>query len=400
MITKTVKSFNQFTRHALMEKVDGYVNKSKSLEEEIFRIKKENNLQKIYRFDLGENVDGFSPIVNDFIKILYNNKLLISKLNQYPDVTHLNLRERLATIFKIPRQSIVISAGLDSILDLISRVFFEYKDHYLMPVPGFFLFESYSERMGASPIFLQLNEEDGFRWTNTIFENCKDLIVRFRPKIIWLSNPNNPTGQIIPDQMLEQIIDLANSYNVFVVVDEAYHEFIGDPADSAARFINKYTNLMVLRTYSKALGLAGIRLGYLMCNDSEIIEALLLHRHHFPVTRLSLNIAQLATKDIDFIRQTRLVTKKRSACLYHQLDTLITFRYIPSFTNIFMLRHRFFSASALDARFKKRGIITSHLNITGITKDNYLRVTIRTEEDNEYLFQICKEIDQESLFLS
>lgn len=400
MIAKTVKSFNQFTRHALLEKVEGYVSKSKSLEDEIYRIKKEYDLKKIYRFDLGENVDGFPPIVNEFVKILYTNKILISRLNQYPDITHTSLRERLGAIFKVPRQNIVISAGLDSILDLISRVFFEYKDIYLMPVPGFFLFESYSERMGASPIFLQLNEEDDFKWTNAIFEKCKELIVRFRPKIIWLSNPNNPTGQMIPDDMLVQIIELADAYNIFVVVDEAYHEFIGDPSDSAARFTYKYPNLMVLRTFSKAFGLAGIRLGYLICSDQDVIEALLLHRHHFPNTQLSLNIAQLATKDVDFIIKTRFTTHKRSDILFQNLEKLKTFKFIPSKTNIFMLKNKHLNASELDQRLKKKGIIASHLNITGIVKDDYLRITIRTEEDNEYLYQVCKEIDLECQFLS
>lgn len=400
MIAKTVKSFNQFTRHALLEKVEGYVSKSKSLEEEIYRLKKQYDLQKIYRFDLGENVDGFPSIVNDFVKILYSNKILISRLNQYPEITHTSLRERLGAIFKVPRQNIVISAGLDSILDLISRVFFEYKDVFLMPVPGFFLFESYSERMGASPIFLQLNEEDDFRWTHPIFEKCKELIVRFRPKIIWLSNPNNPTGQVIPDEMLEQIIELADAYNIFVVVDEAYHEFIGDAGESAARLTHKYSNLMVLRTFSKAFGLAGIRLGYLICSDQEVIEALLLHRHHFPITQLSLNIAQLATKDVDFIKNTRLITHQRSNILFKKLEELPTFKFVPSKTNIFMLKNKHLTALELDKLFKKRGIIASHLNITGIVKDDYLRITVRTEEDNEYFIKVCKEIDLECQFLS
>jgi len=260
MLVKTNKSFNQFTRHALLEKVGGYVNKSKSLEEEIVRLRNRNNLNRIYRFDLGENVDGFSPMVNDFLENLYKNEILFSKLNEYPDITHLSLRKRLGAIFNIPRQNIVISAGLDSILDLITRAFFEYRDVFLMPVPNFFLFESYSERMGATPVFLRLNEDDNFIWTENTIEKFKDLIVKFRPKIIWLSNPNNPTGQIIPEETLLEIIDLASAYNIYVVVDEAYHEFVGTPNDSIVKYSQKYYNLMVLRTFSKALGLAGIRL--------------------------------------------------------------------------------------------------------------------------------------------
>jgi len=395
MIIKTINSFNQFTRNSLLEKVNGYINKTKCLEAEITRLKRKYNLKKIYRFDLGENIDGFSPKINIFLENLYKNEILFSKLHQYPDITHLSLRERLGAIFKIPRQHIVLSTGLDSILDLITRVFFEYRDTYLMPVPDFFLFESYSERMGASPIFLQLDEKDNYTWTNKTFTTFIDLIVKFRPKLIWLSNPNNPTGQIIPNDKLLEIIKIAYSYNVYVVIDEAYQEFISDPNESAARYLKKYNNLMVLRTFSKALGLAGLRLGYLMCSNTEVIDALLLHRHHFPITQISLNIARIATKDMSFVQNTRQNNKIQREILFKNLDTLDSFRYIPSHTNIFMLKNDSLSANELDKRFKKAGIITSHLNITGIEPNNYLRITIRTKEDNAFLFNICKEINRE-----
>ena len=383
-----------------MEKVNGYVNKTKSFEEDILLLKEFYGLENIYRFDLGENTDGFSPLIDDFINILYENNNLISKLHRYPDITHLAIRERLAEIYNIPRQYIVISSGLDSILDLITRTFFEYRDTYLMPVPNFFLFESYSERMGASPVFMQLNEEDNFGWTEESFARFKDLIVKFRPKLIWLSNPNNPTGQIIPEDKLLEIIKIASDYNVYVVVDEAYYEFIGALGESSAKYIYKYNNLMVLRTFSKALGLAGIRLGYLMCSDPEIIDALLLHRHHFPVTQLSLNIAQLSLKDTDYLYHTQYITMARRNILFNKLSTLKSFRFIPSNTNIFMLRSQCLSASDLDKKLRMLGIITSRLNITGISNDNYLRITIRSDTDNDYLFKACQQIDIESLHIS
>jgi histidinol-phosphate aminotransferase len=400
MVIESINSFNQVTRNALLEKVNGYVSKSKSLEDEIVRLKRKYNLSTIYRFDLGENIDGFSPKINTFLENFYKNEILFSKINQYPDITHLSLRERLGAIFNIPRQHIVLSTGSDSLIDLITRVFFEYRDTYLMPVPGFFLFESYSDRMGATPLFLQLDEKDNFAWTDSTFARFLDLIIKFRPKMIWLANPNNPTGQVIPDEKLLEIIKLAHSYNVYVVIDEAYHEYISDPHESAVKYTKTYNNLIVLRTFSKALGLAGLRIGYLICSNTNIIDALLLHRHHFPVTQLSLNIARVATKDMTFLHNTRQNTLTRREILFKNLNTLNTFKYIPSHTNIFMLKNKFLSATELDKRFKRKGIITSHLNITGVTPNNYLRITIRTENDNAFLFNVCKEINQECQLLS
>jgi histidinol-phosphate aminotransferase len=395
MIVKTIKSFNQATRYALLEKVSGYVSKSKSLEEEVLRLRKKFNLKEIYRFDLGENVDGFSPAVTDLLETLNKKKNLFSKLHEYPDVAHLGLRKALGDMFNVPRQHIVMSAGLDAILDLITRVFFEYKDVFLMPVPGFFLFESYSERMGATPVFLQLDEDDNYAWNESKFEEFKELIVRFRPKIIWISNPNNPTGQIIPENMLLDITDLAASYNCFVVVDEAYQEFIGCPQDSMAKYTNHFCNLIVLHTFSKALGLAGIRLGYLICSNKDIIEAILLHRHHFPVTQLSLTIAKASIRDLSFLGTTQNNTRNRRNLLFENLNTLSTFKYIPSNTNIFMLKNTLISAIELDRRFKQVGIITSFLKITGLPLHRYLRITVRNEKDNMFLFETCKKINEE-----
>lgn len=395
MLVKTVKSFNQLTQNALLEKVEGYVSKNKSLEGEYTELKKQNNLSRIYRFDMGESIDGFSPLINDLLTDLSKNIIPFSKkmLQEYPDITHLSLRKRLGAIYDVPIDNILISAGLDSIIDLITRVFLEYKDIFLMPVPDFFLFESYSERMGASPVFIQLDEKDNFIWTKNTINKFKEQIVKFRPKIIWISNPNNPTGQIIPEDILLEIIDLAYSYSVYIVVDEAYHEFVGTLNDSAVKFTHKYDNLMVLRTYSKALGLAGIRLGYLICSNKNIQEALLLHRHHFPITQLSLNIARIAIKDTNFLSIVQKNTKKRRKILYNNLKSLITFKFIPSQTNVFMFRNKLMSADELHKILKQHGIITSFLNITGISQNNYLRVTIRNDEDNLYLFNVCKKIN-------
>jgi histidinol-phosphate aminotransferase len=400
MLVKTIKSFNLVTRNALLEKVRGYVNKSKSLEAEILRIKKRNNLKKIYRFDLGENIDGFSPKVNSFLENFHKNEVLFSKLHQYPDITHISLRERIGATFNVPRQNIVISAGLDSIIDLITRVFFDYKDTFLMPVPDFFLFESYSERMGASPVFLKLDESKNYAWTNNTFQKFNELLLKFRPKVVFLSNPSNPTGQIIPEDKLIEIIELAESYNTFVVIDEAYHEFVAEPNNSIAKYSSKYPNLIVLRSFSKALGLAGIRLGYLICSNDEVIEALLLHRHHFPLTQLSLNLARIALKDKSYIAKTQENNNKRRELLFNNLKTLKSFKYIPSQTNIFMLKNKFLPAIELDKRFKRRGIIVSPINMPGVIQNEYLRITVRTEEDNQYLFNVCKEIDQECQLLS
>jgi len=397
MITKTYKFFNQSTKQALLDQVNGYVDKSKSTTAEITEIKRKYNVSKVYRFDLGENVDGFSPSIMHFLEDLYREKSLFNKINEYPDITHRSLRRNLSELYSIKRENIVLSTGLDSILDLITRVFFDQNDVYLMPVPDFFLFENYSERMGATPIFLPLDEDNNYQWTNDIFWEFNDMIIKFKPKIVWISNPANPTGQYISGRMLEEIIKLTCSHNVFLVIDEAYAEYIGGSELSAARYIKKYNNLMVLRTFSKGYGLAGIRLGYLLCSSKDIVKALLLHRHHFPITQLALNLASIAIKDQDFLNNTRQKVTDSKNKLFKLLDSLNNFQYIPSNTNIFMLKHKVLSDIELSLKLKQKGILTSLIKTPSIEKKNYLRITIRDNSDNEYFFSALQKIENEDV---
>lgn len=395
MLIKTHKFFNQLTRQALLDSVNGYVDKTKSVTSEINKLRGKFGIDKVYRFDLGENADGFSPRIKKYLENEENQTKLFEKLNEYPNVTHTGLRQQLAEYYDVDRGQIVLSTGLDSILDLITRIFIDNNDVYLMPIPDFFLFESYSERMGGMPIFLPLEEENNYRWTGKTVEQFCDLISRFRPKIVWISNPSNPSGQTIDKNTLLQIIKIAHDNNVFVVIDEAYGEFFLSGDQSAVQFVQEFKNLMVLRTFSKAYGLAGIRLGYLISSSRDIVQALLLHRNHFPATQFALKTASIALEDQQFIEQTLLSTGYRRNRLFDQLNSLKTFRYIPSTTNIFMLKNNFLTDDRLHLLLKQKGVYTSLLKISGIEKKNYLRITIRDEEDNDVLFRVCKEVEDE-----
>jgi len=374
---------------------DGYVNKTKSLSLEIARIKGKYGLEKIYRFDLGENVDGYSPNILDYLNRIKNNNKFVNELNEYPDITHRVFREEIARLHGIIRDQIVISTGLDSILDLISRVFFDYKDTYLMPIPDFFLFENYSERMGAIPLFLPLKEKNNFEWNQHTIESYNDLITRFRPKLVWVSNPCNPTGKLIPINIILNLIHIAAKNNVFIVIDEAYAEYIKGNDHTAVQFINKYKNLMVLRTFSKAYGLAGIRLGYLMSSSRDIINALLMHRQYFPATKMAITMASIAMRDQQFIEQSIDNIDSRKKILFDQLNHLKTFEYIDSDTNIFILRNKFLSDLKLKSIFKRYGIFTSHALNENNRNAYYLRITIKNETDNEYFFRVCTLIEKE-----
>ena len=115
MLIKTHKFFNQLTRQALLDSVNGYVDKLKSVTSEINRLRGRFGIEKVYRFDLGENADGFSPKIKEFLEQPENQKQLFEKLNEYPNITHIGLRQQLAEYYGVERNQIVVSTGLDSI---------------------------------------------------------------------------------------------------------------------------------------------------------------------------------------------------------------------------------------------------------------------------------------------
>ena len=396
MIRKTYKFFNQTTRQAVFERVRGYVVKSYTKGDEIATLIKKYNLREYYRFDLGENVLGFSPRVYRLIQRFKDIPKDDLQLNNYPEVIHQRLRRRIASKHNIDQNSIVISTGLDAILDLITRVFFDPKDYYITLVPSFYLFEDYSERLGALPVFLELDENDKFAFTEAKVEELKDQIIRFKPKIVWIANPNNPTGSVIDIDVIEDIVKLAVEYNTFVVVDEAYIEFLENIKNvSAIQFADKYTNLIVLRTFSKAYGLAGNRIGYLISSSQDIVDAMLMLRTHFPVTQLALNMASIALHDEKFLIDTRIKTKVLSEKLFKDLEKLESFKYIPTNTNIFLLKNIHLKDTELDNELKNRGILTSYVNFPNRNDNQYLRITVRCEKDNMFFYKVCKEINEE-----
>lgn len=393
MLQKTYKFFNQSTRQAFFERVKGYVAKSYEGEEEKGF---EKELKRLYRFDLGENVIGYSPILYKFLQRFKGASAKEMQLNNYPEVLHQRIRRRIAETHHVDPNWVVLSTGLDAILDLISRVFFDPKDYYISLVPSFYLFEEYSERLGALPIFLELEEEDNFELTREKVEELKDQIIKFKPKVVWIANPNNPTGKVIDVETLEEIVKVAMYNNSFVVIDEAYIEFLSNTeTHSAMQLVRKYNNLMVLRTFSKAHGLAGTRVGYLISSSTDIVEAMLMLRTHFPVTQLALNMASLALSDTQFLKQTRKQTKILGQELYQNLSTLNSFKFIESDTNVFLLKNTYLSDKELDEKLMEHGIATSFVNVPTHNENQYRRITIRDKKDNEYFYEACKQIDKE-----
>lgn len=386
---KTQSFFNHGTQRALYESVGGYITKEFYIQEYIKILKERYNLEKIYRFDLGQNNDGCTVEIEDHFKELSKTNIR-EFLKNYPEFICLELRTKIAELHNIFPEWIQLSAGLEQMLALIASSFIELNDRILVNSPTFYLFEEFSRRMGAIPIYLTLREEDNFEWTSSTLDEYSKILSRLKPKLIWIANPNNPSGYFCNHDLLEKIIKEASNFYAFVVIDEAYGEYTDSDRGvlSASSFLQEYKNLIVLRTFSKGYGLANLRVGYAMTGNEDILRALKIHRTYFPVTQFSFDFARIALENINYLISVRQKVIKRKHFFYEKLNKIPQIIYNNSSTNIMMLRHTKLSANKLMSHLEKNGIIVAKVPGDDIILQKYIRATLGTKQELDYFAQI------------
>jgi len=390
---KTQSFFNIGTQRALYEKVGGYISKEFYIQEYIKILKERYKLNKIYRFDLGQNNDGCTEEVAYRFKELSKNNLQ-QFLKNYPEFICLNLREKIAKLHNIYPEWIQLSAGLEQMLAHIASSFLELNDRIMVNSPTFYLFEEYSRRMGAVPIYLFLKEEDNFAWTSNTFDEYKKVLSRLNPKLIWIANPNNPTGVLCHGDLVRSIVKEAADHYAFVVMDEAYGEYT-DPDGgvlSASQLLHEYKNLIVLRTFSKGYGLANLRVGYAMTSNEDILRALKVHRTYFPITQFSFDFAKIALQHIDSLVSVRNKAKERKSYFIEKVKNIPHIIHMNSQTNVMMIRHIRLSANRLMDNLEKRGIIVAKVPGEDSILKRYIRVTLGTKKELDYFCKVLKKI--------
>lgn len=393
---KTHTFFNLGTQRALYEKVGGYINKEFYIQEYIKILQEKYKLNRIYRFDLGQNNDGCAVEVEERFKQLVEQKDIRRYIKNYPEFICRDLRQKIADLHKIQPSWVLLSAGLEQMISMIAATFLSLNDRILVTSPTFFLFEEYSIRRGAIPIYLQLSEENGFNWMDDIFYEYRQVLKKLRPKLVWIANPNNPTGVSIPNHLIKRIIDAAVNNYAFVIMDEAYGEYVDQECqvNSTSSFLSDYRNLIVLRTFSKAYGLANLRVGYAMCSNEDVLGALKIHRVNFPITQFSYDLAGVALDNSGYLQSVRQRVAQRKEFVTAELDQIPNISYMNTETNVMMMRHHKYSGRAFMNALEKKGIIVARVPGDNEILKHYIRVTLGMEEEMKYFVDVLKKINK------
>jgi histidinol-phosphate aminotransferase len=354
----------------------------------------EGRLQQILRFDVGSNTDGFSPLARDLFDSGFLAEMLETYLREYPDNQYDLLRRHLANRFAVSPDWFVLGAGLESMIDHITRAFLGPGLSCLIPVPNFCIYEDYSIRQGAQ-VYLVPMQNPGL-WSEEDICRLEAALLAEQPRLLWISNPINPLGCLLPLAVLERLLLLAGHTGTVVVVDEAYAEYTdSDEAPlSAASLLAANPHLIVLRTFSKIYGLPNLRVGYMICANQEYCRGVLAYRPTFPFSWFSLYTCQLALLDDDWLMEARSRLAQRKPIVEQGLDSLPGYERLHSQTNTIMFRQCDLSAETVQHRLADQGVLVANLDqVAGIEGQGWLRMTVRSEVENRIFLDACISIN-------
>ncbi|HBI8351426.1 TPA: histidinol-phosphate transaminase [Clostridioides difficile] len=297
-------------------------------------------------------------------------------LNLYPEDSYSDLKESIIDYINISgvnKKNLLVGNGSSEIIDLIIHTFVDKDEVILSFSPSFSMYSIYSQINGSKFIGVESDENLVINIDNVI-EKVKEN----NPKIVIVCNPNNPTGTILKR---EEIIKLLDSTNSLVVLDEAYMDF-GE--ESMLSDVFKYDNLIVLRTLSKAFGLAGIRTGYMLSNSS-LINSVEKVRPPYNLNSLSDFIATRALRNKDVVKAYIKEVKEEREVLYEEMIGMGIKAY-KSQANFILF---YSEIENLSQKLIDRGVLIRKF---GGKLENYYRVTIGDKEENSMFVGAIRDI--------
>ncbi|MBI3252986.1 MAG: histidinol-phosphate transaminase [Candidatus Omnitrophica bacterium] len=338
-------------------------------------LEREYGVKRAVKLASNENSLGPSP------KALVAAKKALARVHRYPDGGSFYLRRRLSKFLGVRPETLIFGNGSDEILVMAARAFAGKGDEVLIADPTFLIYEIASRAEGANVVKVPMKN---FHYD---LEAMRGRLGA-RTKLIFIANPDNPVGTYIQKGPLLRFLK-AVPRRAVVVLDEAYHEFARQEKDypRSLELLKTFDNLIVTRTFSKAYGLSGLRIGYGVARP-EVIRSLNKVREPFNVNLVAQAAAAAALDDTAHLRRTLRMVKEGRAVLQKAL-TALGFAVVGTATN-FILADAKTDARILYEKLLRKGVIVRSMHAWGM--DTFIRVTIGRPEENRKLINALKEI--------
>ncbi|MEL1233524.1 MAG: histidinol-phosphate transaminase [Candidatus Neomarinimicrobiota bacterium] len=359
-----------------MPLVPSYIKKLKSYKpgKPIEEVQRELGLDDIIKLASNENPLGPSPKALSAIQ----NSMIES--HRYPDASGYELRKKLSNRFNVNINNVVLGSGSEGIMSTIMRTFLLNDDELVSAQNSFIGFRVLANASGNKIHWVPMKNH------HYDLESMADKITDYT-KIVYIANPDNPMGTYITRKEFDAFYSHVPE-RVLIILDEAYFEYAESREDYPDSMTYRYDNVITLRSFSKAYGLGGIRIGYGFAHD-ELISNLLKVKAPFEPSALAQVAGHAALDDSGFLSKTVETNERGMNYLREQLE-IIGVKYIPSVANfITTIWDSESRATELTKELLKKGVIVRQLNSFGWPA--YIRISIGLEKENYRFINALKE---------
>jgi len=357
------QDINNFVRPTIKSLVGFEYNKSPDL------LRERIPAEEVLKLNANENPYGCTPGV-------YRMLAECKTFHIYPDATEVEIRKLLAEYAGTIPERIVVTGGAEKLLDLITRLFVDAGDEVITCSPTLELYRLCSQVMGGIVIDVPRLENHDVNIDAVLKATNK------KTRLIFLCNPNNPTGNIIPEESIIEVLKTG----VPVVVDEAYYEFSNL---TMLPWIDKYPNMIIVRTCSKWAAMAGFRLGYGIM-DPKLTTYMYTIKPAFGVSVPARIALKASLEDIEQLRKTwKMIINERER-VYRELDKMDSVKPYPSRGNFLFFDILKGEASQINLAMEERGILVRNYNTPSIRRG--IRLTIGKPEQNDKVLANLKEL--------
>ena len=345
----------------------------------IEELERDRGIRNPLKLASNENPLGPSPKAVDSMRQQLKN------VSFYPDGNGFALKQALARLHGVPHECITLGNGSNDVLELVARVFLAPGREAVFSEHSFAVYPIVTQAVGATASVAEANAPDHPLPYGHNLETMSSR-VNTRTRVVFIANPNNPTGTWLARESLESFM-VAMPTDTLIIIDEAYFEYVQERAyGSAVAWLQDYPNLIVTRTFSKIYGLAGLRIGYALSNP-EVADLLNRVRQPFNVNALAQAAALAALEDESHIRQSVQVNRDGMKQLTEAFE-LRGLAFIPSVGN-FICVDVGRPASSVYETLYARGIIVRPVANYGFP--NHLRITVGTRAHNRHVIEALDE---------
>ncbi len=338
-------------------------------------------MDDVIDFSADVNPLGFPDCVRSVIEAN------VESIRHYPDPDAVALREAIAEFHSIPMECVLPANGSAELITLLVQ--FRFFQRGVVFGPTFTEYAWVARQRQATVIDVLAKEDAGFQFPGISLHKTP------KPEVVFLCNPNNPTGQLISKTRVLELAQWCEKIGAYLVLDEAFIDFV-EPSDgiSLVSEAARFDSVVVLRSLTKSFAIPGLRLGYLVGSET-IVQRLRALQTPWPLNTFALLVGTRLLQENDWLSHTRQQIAHLRQRLCQSLETIPDLKVFPSVTNFLLCKLRSLdrSASELTCDLAQQGLLIRCCDdFVGLETGRFIRIAVRTQKENERLVQVLRNI--------